>query len=1040
MDRAKLVRRIFFCAVGGGLLLIACQTQAQEAPRARSVRSFSPGNSIRVSPTPVPSKPSSPPKSTSSKPPSKSSASSKPGASKPDDKSKKEGADGNSATVTRPNEPAAQPNNDAFDNIVEGEKVRINIKGHPWPDVLEWVAKISGLSFDWKELPGDYLNLVTRREYSVLEVRSMINRHLLRRGYTMLVNGEELTVANIKTINPAMVPRHKAEDLESLGPYDFVKVSFRLDWLLADKLVEELKPMVSTNGKLTKLSTTNRIEAMDSVINLREIHRLLEEEQSATGQENLVREFPLEFTQADEILDDLKILLGMPSGPAKPMTPQQMQQAQQRAMQLAQQNKGKAPPAPKVEIHLLANRRENSIIAQASPDKMAIIQAAIKRLDKPLHGGQTIPEIVDRMQVYRLTSIDPQAIVDALKNAGTLNPKTTVHVDSGNKAIIAYASLADHFTIRKMVERLDGSGRQFHVIPLRKLEAEYVAGTIQSMMGTDQKQNQSSSRSRVYYYGPIQPSRTSNNPVSKFSVEADTEYNRLLLRANELELKEVEDLLVQLGEIRVRGTNASTTRVLDAVSPTDVQEVLKRLKEAWPGIAPNQLEIDVPPPPKQEEPEKIDQPAPDRVAPADTRTEAKPVQKTPATAEILHHKAVEEQPIIAKANPNPVNDFIKVVQLKRELPGDATSEEKEASKTNGSDKTTDAEGNETSAPTKAPSFSPPVIRNPKYSKPEQAPPAATALPKVRITQGPDGRLIVSSKDPRVLDMLEEIMEQMAPKRRGYKIFKMKYQSTWAYSVALNLEDFFEDNEGKTPAYSYSPYYGFRPSGSSFTGTRKLGKKRPPRFIADSDTNTILVQGADEEQLKIIQELIDIYDVPLDSESKSIRITKAFYLKYGKASVIAQTIKDVYRDLLSSNDKALQNPNAKEKSRSAERSYTYIYGGGGDGDGDREPPIKFKGLLSVGIDDFSNTLIVSAAEGLMENISAMVEALDKAAQPASSVQVVPVTGRINPQLLERLQNIIGSGKKQPQNPQQQQRPQNGNIQPGQQKPNFNPNNR
>ncbi|MBM82752.1 MAG: hypothetical protein CMJ78_19495 [Planctomycetaceae bacterium] len=1045
MHRPKTIRRVFLCLLGLGLLAVATPIEAQEAP-ARSLRSFSGGElrisngrAVQVNPS---RSPSAAPKVSSSPKPSSSSSS-----KKPDNKSanktegaKTQGTQTPSGPAVRADTPKYEPNDNAFDGLPEDGKIKINIKGHPWPDVLEWVAKISGLSFDWKELPGDYLNLVTRRTYTVQEVRSMINRHLLMRGYTMLVRGEELTIANVKTINPAMVPRHKPEDLETLSPYAYVKVSFRLDWLLADKLVEELKPMISSNGKLTKLTSTNRIEAMDSVINLQEIHRLLEEEQSAAGVENLVREFPLEFTKAEEILDDLKVLLGMSKGPSKAMTPQQIQQAQQRAMQLAQQNKGKGVPVPpKSEVNLLANRRENSIVAQASPDKMAIISAAIKRLDKPVGGGRSIPEIVDRMQVYRLASTAPESIVEALKQAGTLDPRTTLHVDAHNKAIIAYASLPDHFTIRKMVEKLDGSGRQFHVIPLRKLEAEYVAGTIQAMMGIEQKNQQTSSRSRVYYYGPIMPNRGQNSPVSKFSVEADVEFNRLLLRCNEIELKEVQDLLIQLGEIRVRG-QGSTVRVLDTGGAQDVHEVLRRLKEAWPGIAPNKLEIDVPPPAKKPEAEEIPPPsAPDKLD-SGTRTEAKPAKpEIKKSAEVLTPRV--------STSPVPASEFIRVVQLRREVPKD-DSDKADSTESEVGDKTeTSKEGGEES---KAPAFQPPierekvtqpntapglpgVIRNPKYNE-QQQPPAATQAPPIRITQAPDGRLVVTSSDPRVLDLLEEIMEQMTPKRTGYKIFKMKYPTTWAFSVRLNLEDFFEEEDDGPPQYSHSPYYGFSPSGLSNNSTRKLGKKRPPRFISDSDTNTILVQGSDEEQLKIIQELIDIYDVPLDSENKSVRVTKAFYLKYSKATVIAQTIKDVYRDLLSSNDRALQSNqgNNKQEKRPVERSYTYIYGAGGKDNEDRDPPIKFKGLLSIGVDELSNTLIISSAEGLMENVAAMVEALDMAARPSSSVQVVPINARFNSSLLQKqLENIFGKGK-QAQKPAngQQQRPPNQKIVPNQ----------
>ena len=39
-------------------------------------------------------------------------------------------------------------------------KVKFNFTGQSWPDVLQWLADISGMSLDWQELPGgDFLNL-----------------------------------------------------------------------------------------------------------------------------------------------------------------------------------------------------------------------------------------------------------------------------------------------------------------------------------------------------------------------------------------------------------------------------------------------------------------------------------------------------------------------------------------------------------------------------------------------------------------------------------------------------------------------------------------------------------------------------------------------------------------------------------------------------------------------------------------------------------------------------------------------------------------
>ena len=75
--------------------------------------------------------------------------------------------------VQRPAKPDAPPKPEELK--VQPDKTgkfRLSFNGQPWPAVLEWLAEKSGMSLDWQELPGDYLNLtMTQRSYTIREVR-----------------------------------------------------------------------------------------------------------------------------------------------------------------------------------------------------------------------------------------------------------------------------------------------------------------------------------------------------------------------------------------------------------------------------------------------------------------------------------------------------------------------------------------------------------------------------------------------------------------------------------------------------------------------------------------------------------------------------------------------------------------------------------------------------------------------------------------------------------------------------------------------------
>jgi type II secretory pathway component GspD/PulD (secretin) len=1017
----------------------------------------------------------------------------KPGETKPDGDKKPE--DGKKETpktpetISRPDTPVIPP--DPKQLLIRPNPdgmLQLNFTGQPWPDVLKWLAGISGLSFDWQELPGGYLNLVTQREYTVPEARNLINRHLLARGYTLLLRDELMTVVKIEKLDPALVPRVSSSDLESRDDYEFVKVSFSLRWILAEEAAEELKPMLSPNGKLTALKTTNRLEAMDAVINLREIHTVLEQEQSNEGEERLVRPFTLKFARAEEVAEQLKELLGLNKESA-PMTPQQMQQMQQMR---AQQNGGKgAPPKKEPEVSIVAVPRDNTILVNAPPDKMAVVDQAIEILDQRSDDAYSGIGALGETEVYRLSHIDPEQFIEMMHDMGAISPRTRIQPDKRRRAVIVTGSRSDHIIVEVLIKKLDSRTRTFHVIPLRKHDAEYVAGSIRFMMGEEKEEENQSSPRRSYFsfYSPFGRSNTEQeyDDGDKFRVDADVEYNRLLLWSNEMEKAAVDELLVKLGEMPMPGGNPARRRVLNVENLEDAVKLIEKLQQAWPNEGRNPLKIaPLPELPKKEEPDApIVPPSPDKVEPPrkdgkGARSVSLPTQdganSSSQTALRAHdiflpestsgdetEKAADrpgtDDPVAEQPAKRSVFRLLEVSQ--REVPtsdnsnaGDSTADDSDpATSEDVAGPETQPSADEAAAqPARQPRTLPQderlqklleQLRNQNRRPTTVDSDSASSEPApINVRVGADGQIYLESDDTLALDRFEELLEEYAPPRRSWHVFELKYPNTWPYNIELILKDIFKEEmeEEQSGGMRYSPYFGFYPGSGSDRGPASLSSRKPLKIISDSDSHTILVQGASRDQLKMIEDLIAIYDKPTSTEPASIRRTKVIPVKYSKANVIAEAVKDVYRDLLSENDKALQSGKKDDKDRPADRNYTYIYGSGGDNaDQEQEQPIRFKGLLSIGVDELSNNLVVSASQGLLDNVTLIVEALDEAAAPNSSVQVIHLDSRVNARLLrEKLNGIFGpKAKPDPKGDQNKNQQPGQNGQPGQpQQPNVN----
>ena len=894
-----------------------------------------------------------------------------------------------------PGKPAAQELLAAPD---EQGRVKFSFYGQKWDDVVDWVGRISGLSVDWTKLPGDYLNLRTppaSRGYTPAEVRDLINKHLLARGYTMIVVADGISVYPTENLNNALVPRVRSSELHTRMPYEFVKVSFRLSWILADQAAAEFKPYISRNGKLVALNTTNRIEAMDAVANLRQLAEMIGQEQSADTQDDLVTEIPIQYQRASKIREKLAEFLsfeikekkdGQEDERGRGRGGREIREAMKRMQDALKRRGGRQPPGKEPEkISVIVNETKNSLIVSAPPDKMVRIRQAVELLDVPTSNFRNVDSYVERMRVYRLVSLDPQEVINILEETGGLTHEARLQVDAKAKAVVAHAPPEDHFVIQKLLARLDGAGRRFEVVALRRLLADEVAGTVGEMIGKPAKQER---RRREWWedWGDRNRRNQDDDSGDRFKVSADIENNRLLLWCNDTEYKSVRELLEKLGEIYRPGSNLSKIRQVDVSGVGDVDGLLKKVQEQLRNIAP-EIELELPLP-----------------------TPAVPV--TPVLPERVPLKILEgdTKKTVDPTSLEPVNEArLEPAQVVFVADAVATGTDKTESATSGPDKVVGGAQGPAAATGVADEERERLrrtVKPPRGFIPQQQPTqqeGGSEVPRIMISRGAAGQLVVSSTDPAALDALEEVLGRMLPRRKkNWKKFDLKYASaSW---VKFNLADFFKDDDTNNRRSRFDWGWDRR---NGREQSSQLSTRRKVRFIDDPDTNTIVVLNASQEQLQTVAELIEIYDIPEPVDSQAARVTKLITVHYSRATLIAETIKEAYRDLLSSNDKTFQRGRQGDKGgeRFAGGGETFIrsfFGGEQERPASERARITFKGQLSIGVDQTSNSLIVSTTgEGLMKIIEQMVAALDRAAQPARRVETVELSGRVNGAYLKRM---------------------------------------
>jgi type II secretory pathway component GspD/PulD (secretin) len=261
--------------------------------------------------------------------------------------------------------------------------------------------------------------------------------------------------------------------------------------------------------------------------------------------------------------------------------------------------------------------------------------------------------------------------------------------------------------------------------------------------------------------------------------------------------------------------------------------------------------------------------------------------------------------------------------------------------------------------------------------------------------------MLSSPDAAALDQLEELIDELSPPQKKFWVYPIKHIR--ASEMWYDLTDYFKEDLEKEDDNGFDDWWwGYR-SRNQEKGPTGLAKRRKLMITWDVPSNSILVANASPSQLSEIEQLIETFDRPPRNDSVEIRDTMPVKILYSKPSVIEAAIKDVYRELLSTKDKEFDRGDKRGEQRTtAERVTVFNYPGSGDNSSDRATPVKvsFDGALSLGADDVSGILIVSAQRGILNEVVELVRKLDNEAAPTTTIQVHRVNGNVSAEYLQK----------------------------------------
>jgi len=713
--------------------------------------------------------------------------------------------------------------------------------------------------------------------------------------------------------------------------------------------------------------------------------------------------------------------------------------------------------APDGALRISPDALNARLLVSGKPDRVEKLEEIAKLLDVPsAKSGEPVDVEQPQLEIYTIGGADSNAVLLVMQTLLTGQADVRLAVDPKTGNLVALAKPSQHATIRATLAEMQKDASDIEVFFLRRVDPQVVTVAINKLFGGDEK----------------------GAGTGAPKVESDPTARQLFVRGTPAQIAQVKSLLQKMGEGDTVTPGEETqdrgnVRTIP-LSGRAAENVIQQLETLWPTVRPNRIRIvrpsgdtsnsafkvkklDGSPPAPEATPRERDLPpellelrrllGPDFPAdiplrdllprggsPSKPTAPAKPTpaEKSPATTTPSSNPSDPPKPVTPPVPPRNArfgrSGVFEMVAWQNP-PG-------------GSDKPAPPAPGQPAAPstpTESPAATPSKPVETKAPTKKYIPPVKAADAKKGNAAGEEpaeivisiqaGGIVIASQDTEALDAVEALLNTLGENAMGsgkeFTVFYLKFAPA-AIAGAL-VQEVLGGGGGDTSG-------GGAGGGGSLLGDLAAGmmgdmgggllggllggggggggglaSSGPITITPDARLNALFVKASPVD-LELIEELLKIIDREASPENVQTSAPPRFIPVFNtSADEVATVVRQVYANRLVADAGQQRQPSPEDLLRA-------LRGGGRGGQGGKQEAKSEPAKITIGVDARSNSLIVSAPEPLFQEIKAMVEQLDEAADSNRDEAMKIVTLKsANPQLIQRALQSITGGKARPGSP-------------------------
>jgi type II secretory pathway component GspD/PulD (secretin) len=163
-----------------------------------------------------------------------------------------------------------------FTSEPEIQKLMFQFRNIQWEDVLSWFAQQQDLTLVMDRIPPGTFSYSDTRTYTPAEGIDLLNSVLMTRGFTLVRRQKMLVVMELSNTLPLeLIPRVELANLVERGRFELVSVVFQLSGRPYDAVLQEVKPYLSTFGRVIPLARNSQLLVIDTAGKMATINELI---------------------------------------------------------------------------------------------------------------------------------------------------------------------------------------------------------------------------------------------------------------------------------------------------------------------------------------------------------------------------------------------------------------------------------------------------------------------------------------------------------------------------------------------------------------------------------------------------------------------------------------------------------------------------------------------------------------------------------------------------------------------------------------------